>query len=140
MLTRLSYTTKTDPEEIWRSRVSCLFASDVSNSHPTASCGALFNKEYSITNLHLHNLKQLQLIGYTDADRASSTDDRKSTSGYCFMLNPARPALSWKSKKQLTVRIRIYCSVCMLTIRGQLTCRNLLCLFRRNVEKAKRVL
>lgn len=49
--------------------------------------------------------KQFQLIGYTDADWASSTDDRRSTSGYCFMLNPAGPALSWKSKKQSTVAL-----------------------------------
>ena len=47
----------------------------------------------------------LKLIGYTDADWASSVPDRKSTSGYCFTLNEVGPVLSWKSKKQPTVAL-----------------------------------
>ena len=47
----------------------------------------------------------LTLIGYSDADWASSTDDRHSISGYCFSLNKAGPLISWKSRKQPTVAL-----------------------------------
>ena len=47
----------------------------------------------------------LTLIGYNDADWASSTDDRHSISGYCFSLNRTGPLISWKSRKQLTVAV-----------------------------------
>ena len=47
----------------------------------------------------------LKLVGYTDADWASSKDNRRSTSGYYFALNDSGPALAWKSKKQPTVAL-----------------------------------
>ncbi|XP_069150850.1 secreted RxLR effector protein 161-like [Solanum lycopersicum] len=40
----------------------------------------------------------LFIRGYTDADWAIDRDDRKSTSGYGFLLNVG--AISWKSKKK----------------------------------------
>jgi hypothetical protein len=40
-------------------------------------------------------------VGYSDADYAANPDDRKSISGYAFMLGGA--AHSWSSKKQTTV-------------------------------------
>ena len=39
-----------------------------------------------------------ELVGYSDADWAGDLNDRKSTSGYVFMLGGA--AISWKSCKQ----------------------------------------
>lgn len=42
-----------------------------------------------------------ELIAYTDSDYAGDLDDRKSTSGYVFMLSSG--AVSWSSKKQLVV-------------------------------------
>lgn len=45
----------------------------------------------------------LTLTGYSDADWESSTDDRHSTSGYCFSLNTGGSLISWKSRKQSTV-------------------------------------
>ena len=48
----------------------------------------------------------LTLIGYSDADWASSTDDdRRSTTGYCFSLTKTGPLISWKSRKQHTVAL-----------------------------------
>jgi len=41
---------------------------------------------------------QLQVIGYSDSDFAGCPDDRKSTSGFIFMM--AGGAISWKSVKQ----------------------------------------
>jgi hypothetical protein len=40
----------------------------------------------------------LEIMGYTDSDYARCEEDRKSTSGYVFML--AGGAISWKSSKQ----------------------------------------
>jgi hypothetical protein len=40
-------------------------------------------------------------VGYSDADYAANPDDRKSISGYAFMLGGATYA--WSSKKQTTV-------------------------------------
>ena len=48
---------------------------------------------------------QLELIGHSDSDWASSKHDRKSTTGYCFALNPEGPLISWKSRKQPTVAL-----------------------------------
>ena len=43
------------------------------------------------------------LTGYSDADRAGDVGDRKSTSGYVFLLGGA--AISWKSSKQTCVAL-----------------------------------
>ena len=43
------------------------------------------------------------MIGYSDADWASDMNDRKSTSGYLFMMSGA--AVSWKSRKQTCVAL-----------------------------------
>lgn len=43
------------------------------------------------------------LIGYTDSDYANDIEDRKSTSGYVFMMSEA--AISWSSKKQPVVSL-----------------------------------
>ena len=44
-----------------------------------------------------------QCIGFSDADWAGDTDDRKSTSGYMFQISGA--AVSWRSKKQTCVAL-----------------------------------
>jgi hypothetical protein len=47
--------------------------------------------------------KNQELIGYTDSDFASDSADRKSTSGFVFML--ANAAISWKSVKQKIIAL-----------------------------------
>ena len=47
----------------------------------------------------------LMLVSYSDADWASSVDDRRSTSGNCFSLTKSGPLICWKSRKQPTVAL-----------------------------------
>ena len=49
--------------------------------------------------------EKVNLVGYSDADWASSVEDRKSTTGYLFYMNEEGPAISWKSKKQSTIAL-----------------------------------
>jgi hypothetical protein len=46
---------------------------------------------------------QLNLVGWSDSDYAGDLNDRKSTSGYVFMLGDG--AISWSSKKQPIVTL-----------------------------------
>jgi hypothetical protein len=45
----------------------------------------------------------LQLIGWTDSYYAGDLDDKKSTSGYLFMLGGG--VVSWSSKKQVILTL-----------------------------------
>lgn len=45
----------------------------------------------------------LELVGFTDSDHGGDCVDRKSTSGYLFMLNGS--PISWCSKKQPVVAL-----------------------------------
>ena len=49
--------------------------------------------------------KDLLLRGYTDADWAGDVDERKSTSGFVFLLGNS--TISWSSKKQTYVALSI---------------------------------
>lgn len=55
--------------------------------------------QYGLTK----NLKDLILTGYTDADWAGDANDRRSVSGYIFILGSN--IISWGSKKQPTVAL-----------------------------------
>ena len=46
---------------------------------------------------------KLELLGYADSDYSGDLDERKSTSGYLFLLNGA--PISWCSKKQLVIAL-----------------------------------
>jgi hypothetical protein len=50
-----------------------------------------------------NSLVEMKLNGWTDSDYAGDLDDRKSTSGYVFMLGS--DAVSWSSKKKPIVTL-----------------------------------
>ena len=58
----------------------------------TKDCGVFYKKG-----------TRSDLIRFTDSDYAGDQDDRKSTSGYVFMLGSG--AISWSSKKQTIVTL-----------------------------------
>ncbi|KAL5543336.1 hypothetical protein UlMin_007120 [Ulmus minor] len=51
--------------------------------------------------LHIKHSDRLTLSGYSDADWACNSDDKKSTSGYCVYFGDT--LVSWSSKKQCVV-------------------------------------
>ena len=53
----------------------------------------------------LRDADGLQLFGACDADWASDVDDRRSTTGFAFMVQKEGAAISWNSKKQPTAAI-----------------------------------
>src|SRR5438045_5819713 len=56
---------------------------------------------YCIVYKKLTNVPILDIIGYSDSDFASDEDDRKSYTGYIFLINGG--AISWSTHKQSTV-------------------------------------
>jgi hypothetical protein len=58
----------------------------------TSSLGVFYKKEGN-----------QELLGYTDSDYAGDQNDRKSTSGYVFLMSSG--AVSWSSKKQPVVTL-----------------------------------
>ena len=57
--------------------------------------GTLFHR------LHFSSQSSLTLQAYSDADWAGDPIDRRSTTGYCFLLGDS--LISWHSKKQSVV-------------------------------------
>ena len=47
--------------------------------------------------------EKMELVGFTDSDYAGDQDDRRSTSGFVFMMGTG--AVSWSSKKQQIVTL-----------------------------------
>jgi hypothetical protein len=60
-------------------------------------------KGTSSLGLLYRNNAPAEITGYSDADWAGDVGDRKSTSGYAFLLRGA--AISWKSNKQTCVAL-----------------------------------
>ena len=83
----LMYLTVTRPDLMF---VVCLFSrfmSDPKEEHMLIAKRVFYGRS-----------SKMNLLGYTDSDYAQDVDDRKSTSGYVFLLN--RTAVSWCSRKQ----------------------------------------
>ncbi|CAI7821239.1 unnamed protein product [Closterium sp. NIES-53] len=67
-----------------------------------------------------HSKPQVELVGYSDADYAGDSTDRKSHTGYVYCLNAA--AISWQSKRQPVVALSTteseYISLCQCIQEG----------------------
>jgi transposase InsO family protein len=78
------------------------FNSDPTETHMKAARHVLRylkgTKDYSIVYGNAQGTDDLSIIGYADADHGGDKDDRKSTTGYIFMINNG--AVSWSSHKQ----------------------------------------
>ena len=70
--------------------------------HFDVICDLLLNRLTATWNLFVN---AMMMVGYCDADWVSSTDYRRSTSGYCFSLDKAGPLISRKWRKQPTVAL-----------------------------------
>lgn len=97
----LQYITNTRPELTFATNTTCQHIHKPHLSHVQALKKILRYLAGS-ANLSLHYTKiSLHLHGYSDADWAGDTSNRKSTSGYCVYMgnNP----IMWSSCKQTTV-------------------------------------
>ncbi|CAI7810723.1 unnamed protein product [Closterium sp. NIES-53] len=67
-----------------------------------------------------HSKPQVELVGFSDADYAGDSADRKSHTGYVYCLNGA--AISWQSKRQPVVTLSTteseYTSMCQCIQEG----------------------
>ena len=80
----------------------CQFMTNPTDLHWSAVKRILrYLKHTSHHSLLLHKDSNFTIQAFSDADWASSPDDRRSTSGYCLFLG--RNLISWSSRKQQTV-------------------------------------
>ena len=80
------------------------FSSKPTNEHWTALKRLLRYLKGTMTHGILYTKEDPDtFIGYSDADWAGDIDDRKSTSGYIFLLSGG--AISWRSQKQKCVAL-----------------------------------
>ena len=78
------------------------FSSNPGMAHWTAAQRVIrYLNTTKVAKLTLGGRQPIILRGWTDADWAANTDDRKSISGYAFTLGSG--AISWSAKKQPTV-------------------------------------
>jgi len=97
----LQYLTFTRPNICYVVNKVCQFMHAPTESHwVTVKRILRYLKGTSSFGLHLTHDFTLSLHGFTDADWASSIDDRKSTGGYIVFLGTT--PISWKSGKQRT--------------------------------------
>ena len=100
----LIYLTNSRPDIVHAVSIVSRFMSNPSKAHFATTKRILRyvkgTKDFGI--LYEAN-RDFNLTGYTDSDWAGITDDRKSTSGYVFLLG--KKAISWASKKQTAVII-----------------------------------
>ena len=90
------------PDIAYAVRMLARFSSKPNQSHWTAAKRVLRYLRGTV-NFGILYRGESGVLGYSDADWAGDADDRKSTSGYMFLI--AGGPVSWKSRKQSTVAL-----------------------------------
>jgi hypothetical protein len=93
----------TRPDIAYSVGVVSRFASNPGSTHWTTVKRVIRYLKGTADYCVTYGPSKVGLIGYCDADWAGNLDDRKSTTGYLFLL--AGGAISWASKKQPTVAL-----------------------------------
>ena len=101
----LYLSTKTRPDIAFAVTSAACFCASPTKEHWTAVKRILryLNGSRQLGLLYRANTLNEDITGFADADWAGDVGDRKSTSGYVFLLGGA--AVSWKSAKQTTVAL-----------------------------------
>ncbi|KAF2319996.1 hypothetical protein GH714_021828 [Hevea brasiliensis] len=73
------------------------------NAQPMGESNHQFIQLLNLIMINGLNGRKSELFGFSDSDFAGDPDDRKSTSGFVFMLGSG--AVSWSSKKQQIVTL-----------------------------------
>jgi hypothetical protein len=98
----LVYLTVTRPNISYAVHQVSQFMATPRSTHFSAVLRILrYLKETLFHKLHFSSQSPLDLHAYTDADWAGDPTDRRSTTGYCFLLGTS--LISWRSKKQSVV-------------------------------------
>jgi len=94
--------TATRPDVSWIISKLAQYEQNPTEDHWTAVKHVLRYIEGTLNNTLSFRKSEdgLDLMRYCDADWAGSTEDWKSTSGYCFFLNTNSACISWKCRKQ----------------------------------------
>ncbi|CAA7029223.1 unnamed protein product [Microthlaspi erraticum] len=95
---KLMYLHTTRPDISYSVNTLCQFSHDPRDVHLKAAHKVLRYLKGSVgQGLFYAADSSFDLHGYTDSDWGTSTDDRKSISGYCMFIGDS--LVSWKSKK-----------------------------------------
>ena len=98
----LIYLTVTCPDISYAVHVVSQFMAAPRSPHYAAILMILrYLKGTIFDGLHFSSHSSLTLQAYSDADWADDPTDRRSTTGYCFLLDDS--LISWRSKKQTVV-------------------------------------
>jgi hypothetical protein len=104
MVGSLMYLTATRPDLMFDVSLISRYMEHPTESHFMAAKRILrYIKGTTIFGMFYKKGGVAELFGYTDSDYAGDQNDRKSTSGYVFMMNST--AVSWSSKKQPVVTL-----------------------------------
>ena len=104
MVGSLMYLTATRPDLMFIVNLISRYMERPTESHlPTAKRALRYIKGTVSLGMFYKKGGSEELVGYTDSDYAGDQDDRKSTSGYVFLMSSG--AISWSSKKQPVVAL-----------------------------------